>query len=297
MNTLTLSIPRKIFLGVDGSDHAVAAARLLSELPLEEKCTVTILSVLTPMQTPGLSVLLAAQDKAEAVFQNSGVSVNTGILHGHPAKAMVAFAEEHNPDLLVVGAKGLRATLGILLGGVAQQMAEYAEQSVLIVRKPYEGLRRVLLTVDGSAVSEKAVEYLRAFPLPHNVQIDVLHVLPPFPSELEAVEISAARMEGGALKGAQQIPRTIERRFDEEEEDGKELLEKTAHYLRERGWEVNAKLVRGDAATEILSHIEEKDIDLVVAGSRGLSQLRGWLLGSVSRKLIHYADSSVLIVK
>ena len=41
----------------------------------------------------------------------------------------------------------------------------------------------------------------------------------------------------------------------------------------------------------------EKNIDLVVVGSRGLSQVGGWLLGSVSRKLVHYAGCSVLIVK
>ena len=54
---------------------------------------------------------------------------------------------------------------------------------------------------------------------------------------------------------------------------------------------------RGDAATEILDYIKENDIDLVVCGSRGLSQVTGWLLGSVSRKLVHYADCSVMIVK
>ena len=36
---------------------------------------------------------------------------------------------------------------------------------------------------------------------------------------------------------------------------------------------------------------------MVVCGSRGLSAVSGWLLGSVSRKLVHYAGCSVLIVK
>ena len=56
-------------------------------------------------------------------------------------------------------------------------------------------------------------------------------------------------------------------------------------------------LVRGDAATEIIDYAKERKVDLIVAGSRGLSQVRGWLLGSVSRKLVHYAPCSVLIVK
>jgi nucleotide-binding universal stress UspA family protein len=56
-------------------------------------------------------------------------------------------------------------------------------------------------------------------------------------------------------------------------------------------------LRRGDAATEILQLAKEKHIDLIVAGSRGLSQVSAWLLGSVSRKLIHYAKCSVLVVR
>ena len=44
-----------------------------------------------------------------------------------------------------MGAKGLRATLGILLGGVAQTVVEYANWPVLVVRAPFEGLHKVLL--------------------------------------------------------------------------------------------------------------------------------------------------------
>ncbi len=63
------------------------------------------------------------------------------------------------------------------------------------------------------------------------------------------------------------------------------------------GLEVETVLRRGDAATEIIDYTKEAGINLIVAGSRGLSQVTGWLLGSVSRKIIHYANCSVLVVK
>jgi nucleotide-binding universal stress UspA family protein len=56
-------------------------------------------------------------------------------------------------------------------------------------------------------------------------------------------------------------------------------------------------LLRGDAATEIIQFAKEENIDMIIAGSRGLSQTQSWLLGSVSRKLVHYAPCSVLLVK
>jgi nucleotide-binding universal stress UspA family protein len=60
---------------------------------------------------------------------------------------------------------------------------------------------------------------------------------------------------------------------------------------------VGTVLRRGDAATEILAYAQEQKVDLIVAGSRGLSGVSGWWLGSVSRKLVHYAPCSVLIVR
>ena len=92
------------------------------------------------------------------------------------------FARVHKPDLLVVGAKGLRATFGILLGGVAQQVVEYANCPVLVVRTPYEKLLRVLLVVDGSSHSQCAVEYLTRFPFPERSDVRVMHVLPNSPT-------------------------------------------------------------------------------------------------------------------
>jgi len=53
----------------------------------------------------------------------------------------------------------------------------------------------------------------------------------------------------------------------------------------------------GDAATEIIEYVKSNKFDLIVAGSRGLSQFKGWWVGSVSRKLVHYSNCSVLIVK
>ena len=67
--------------------------------------------------------------------------------------------------------------------------------------------------------------------------------------------------------------------------------------LLKKGIESTPVLLRGDAATEILDYTDKENVDLIVAGSRGLSTFRGWLTGSVSRKLVHYSNCSVLIVK
>jgi nucleotide-binding universal stress UspA family protein len=43
--------------------------------------------------------------------------------------------------------------------------------------------------------------------------------------------------------------------------------------------------------------VKEQKMDLLITGSRGLTPIRGWMMGSVSRKLVHYSGCSVLVVR
>ena len=83
----------------------------------------------------------------------------------------------------------------------------------------------------------------------------------------------------------------------DEEKHGKLLLEESIKMLQSSGIQANPVMLRGDAAKEIIEYAKEQHTNLIVSGSRGLSQFKGWLLGSVSRKLVHYSDCSVLVVK
>ncbi|MGB9639350.1 MAG: universal stress protein, partial [Anaerolineales bacterium] len=136
--------------------------------------------------------------------------------------------------------------------------------------------------------------YLAQFPLPKHIRFTVIHVLPPWYPEDFA---TAAWGMGSAPLPPIPPRRTVEGEKTEEEVQGEELLEKSANILRNSDLKVQTVLKRGDAATEILQFAKEKQVDLIVAGSRGLSRVSAWLLGSVSRKLIHYAKCSVLVVR
>lgn len=283
--------PLDILLGVDGSEHALAGVRLIHDLTLAPGSQVTALGVLRPRGGPARHKLLAALDEAEAALQGCGATVRTGLAHGHPAEELVKAAEERRSDLLVVGASGLQATLGILLGGVAQQVIEYARVPVLIARAPYTGLRRVLLATDGSSDSAHIAKYLAELPFPASVAVEVMHVLPPVPAYEPLTP--ASRL---GRSGFEQFP-PPEQIADEEEKQGEALLDQTVTNLSRHGVQAGKVLIRGDAATEIIQYAKGCSADLIVAGSRGLTQVQSWLLGSVSRKLVHYAPCSVLIVR
>jgi nucleotide-binding universal stress UspA family protein len=297
--------PKNIFLAVDGSEHSWAAVKLLQDLPIchipsdgtqRPASLITVLTVLLPRNASDYASRMQLLEKTQAALQGTGSCVQTELLVGNPAEILVEYAEKHNPDLIVLGAKGLRATLGILLGGVAQQLVEYACCPILIVRAPYKGLSHILAVVDGSPSSLSAVEFLGKFQLPPNAKITLAHVLPPLFQQNYVMPqyglgtetyIPTAPMDMDDLLALQEA----------EECEGKELLNTVTGLLETQGLKSTTALLRGDAATEIIDYAGQHRVDLIVCGSRGLSPMRGWLLGSVSRKLVHYANCSTLVVK
>lgn len=276
--------PIKIHLAVDGSEHSFAAAQLIHDLALPHGSEVTALGVFTPRKTIRKHKLLAVLDEVKTIIAKSGIEVNTGLLHGSAAAALRDFDEIHPPDLLVIGAKGRTSSLGILLGGVAQQIVEHARKPVLVVRTPHNGLRRVLLAYDGSKYSEHALRILKRFPFLAGSELHVIHVLP----QAEEADLD---------DGAQEIAAGAEPTGEIETHEGQKLINHVIDSLKAAGIEATGVLRSGEAATEIIEYAKANQIDMIVTGGRGLDAVRGWFLGSVSRKLIHYAHCSVLVEK
>lgn len=301
--------PFHVLLAYDGSEHAQAAVQLMLALSRGAKecmqdCHITLLAVLPTQYIAGHEALELSLERESKLMQKEGMQVSSEIKAGNPADTINNYAQELQVDLIVIGAKGLRATMGILLGGVAQQVVEYSSCPVLVVRAPFKGINRLLMVADGSTHSLSAARYLclpsgaargRRFPIPPSSEITVLHVLPPsIPDEA----ISRAWTVGPEVLYPAPV-QPIDREIVEarEEDSGKRILEEITASLSANGLEASGILRRGDAATEIIEFVKEKEIDLIIGGSRGLSQVAGWLLGSVSRKLVHYAGCSILIVK
>lgn len=291
----------KILLAVDGSEHSYTAVQTVGDFALSSEscadCQVMILGALPHTEGSNQASYLFPLQQAQKMLNTKKIPTCVELVQGFPAEVILNTAAAQQPDLIVVGAKGLRATFGILLGGVAQQVVEYAECPVLVVRAPYRKLMNILLVTDGSAHSRNAMTFAAVFPFIPDTSFHLLHVLPPsailtpetlarvwslsddvidlpvFTSEELATEAEAARKAGQAV------------------------LDEADQILRTKNIHATHTLLRGDAATEILQFARDTKIDLIVVGSRGLSQVQSWLVGSVSRKLVHYADCSVMLVK
>jgi nucleotide-binding universal stress UspA family protein len=289
--------PFHIQLVVDGSDYARAATRLVDDLPLRPHSRVTILGVVPPGQSRYESRLRGVLRQTEKVLGRKAIETKTVLLYGHTAKQLIAYGSDDRPDLMVIGVKGFYATLKILLGGVAHQVAKGARWPVLVARAPYHGLRRVLLATDGSQSCRLAAEYLARFPLPKQTEIQVVHVQP----FLAETKLAAFGMRPFGYP-ASWAPTLMDAKATSDqaelyEQKGRAILTATRRILETASHRLTSFILDGDPAAQILAYSQAREIDLIVAGSRGLRAMEGWWWGSVSRKLVHYSFSSVLFVR
>jgi nucleotide-binding universal stress UspA family protein len=77
---------------------------------------------------------------------------------------------------------------------------------------------------------------------------------------------------------------------------GLELTATVEKASKEAGVEVEFVTLEGNPAEKILNFAEKQDIDMIVVGSLGKTDLERFLLGSVSEKVIRNAKVPVLVV-
>ncbi|MEM0468400.1 MAG: universal stress protein [Pyrobaculum sp.] len=81
-------------------------------------------------------------------------------------------------------------------------------------------------------------------------------------------------------------------------ERARRIVDEAARQISNMGFSVAEAEVRsGNPPTEILNYAEEREVDLIVMGSRGLSAIQRLVLGSVSQTVVSRARVPVLVVR
>jgi nucleotide-binding universal stress UspA family protein len=135
---------RTVTVALDGSAHARQALDWLAGLPLAPTARVRLVGVVEPELDPSSARDRRDRLAAELVLsartiEANGVSVETTVTTGTPARRIVEDAERHGSDLLVVGARGAGAATRLLLGSVSESVLRRAQCPVLVVRPAATG--------------------------------------------------------------------------------------------------------------------------------------------------------------
>lgn len=210
---------------------------------------------------PAIGPVRAKQivDRAQAIANEAGVRAHVEVEPAAPpAEVVLSWAAEH--ELLAIGAPASSRLGGMLVAGVADSAVGSAPTAVLAVRadSPRSGYGHILVASDGREDSLAPLACAGMIARAHGSRLTVLHALEHRRGHTEQVLAQAAR-------------------------------------LRESGTEEpDVLLRRGSAHDAIVESAERLEASLVIVGSRRLAGARA--LGSVSRRVVHEAGCSVLVV-
>jgi nucleotide-binding universal stress UspA family protein len=136
-----------ILLAVDGSEHALRAARVAASLAnaMHSK-TLGVVVAYAPVPPylgePNLQDAIDARlnevqqilQKAQEALGSVTADLYTEPIEGDAAESIIEVAKTRKSDVIVMGSRGLGRLAGMLLGSTSQKVVAHAPCPVLIVR-------------------------------------------------------------------------------------------------------------------------------------------------------------------
>lgn len=270
---------KRILVAVDESKLSCDAARLAGKLASAPRASLTLISVTGPLSAATRQILVAG---LAGELRSTRLEV-TGTVRLSESRdvgtVLLEAAREQGADLIAMGSRGRTQLGALLLGSVSHAVIAGAGCPVLLVRpgRASDAVRRLLLAVDDVAGSEPAAAVAAGLARLLGAEVRVLHV-PRIGIAADAVYAVESPEEAAAA-----VNTVVERL---------RLAGVSAHgHIAAPAGEIPRQVVQG-----IVHEARGYEADLIVMGSRGLSDARGLLLGSVSHSLLHAARRPVLVV-
>jgi nucleotide-binding universal stress UspA family protein len=197
-----------------------------------------------------------------------------------PSAAIAARAAELGSDLIALGTRGHTGLAHVVLGSVAERVAQLARAAVLTAHAdspPPAPYRSVLVPTDFSPDSEAAVAWARALVARTGGRLVLLH----------AYDLPQVALTGSGLAAAS-VEKTLA-------DYARQKLGELRESLRGTDVETVVSAARPDPA--IFETAERARADAIVIGTRGRTGLAHVLLGSTAERVIRRAHVPVITVK
>jgi len=284
----------KALVATDGSKYGRWAIEWIAQLPLAVKPVLRVVHVvdiaslrapfmIQPMVVGTERYIQREVKRLEAMAKSAKVESKdvlaslkmkgTVVLERGGVAATIMKHASRSVGVLVLGSRGLDALDRFMLGSISTHAIHHAACSVLVVKEAAHPIRRIVLAIDGSAASDKAVRFLiKNFnPQPNGpeeqpVNVTVVHAIP-------------------FLK------------YPEVRQAGQAIVRRYADKLANAGFQVQEAPKLGKPAEEILKVAKAHKADLIVTGAKGLGAIGRVLLGSVSTRVVQHSTCSVLVVR
>jgi len=279
---------RKILVAVDGSESSRNALLQAFRLAVDEKCWITVTSVVPPyegeIEILGVQDIRAALrkpcddalDEARKLAETERALIKTVCEEGEIHERIVDLADAENCDLIIMGRRGIRPVELMLVGVVTARVIGHTQRDVLVVPNGTTvGWKTIVLATDGSKYSAAAAEHAITFAKAYGGELRVISVVD-VPTEFYAEAPAAVE---DLVRKAKGFVADVKKRAEA------------------AGVKTETFVGEAEAYQAINNLAREQKADMIVLGSHGRTGLRRLLMGSVTEKVIGYAPCPVLVVK
>lgn len=291
----------KILVPLDGSALAEYALPLAVAMASQSKGEIILVRVpiyvtpymggegawVLPQLSPELLIREATDylTKIEESYARPGINWHIATPAGDEASAIVDIANQRQADLIVMSTHGYSGATRWLLGSITEKVLQKAHCPVLAIRNN-NPIQKIAVTVDGSALSEQAIEPAIKIADAFNASLTLLRCYePPLFSHSAMIDLEW-RESGLASQFLEQQLNQL-----------RDYMEGLVVRFQQAGRHLNSQIVEGPAGPTILEFATQNELDLLVMATHGRGGLQRWVYGSVTQKVLREAQSALLVVR
>ncbi|MBM4446086.1 MAG: universal stress protein [Chloroflexi bacterium] len=280
---------KKILVPLDGSELAEQAIPYVESLARKLNSEVVLITVCLPGDPLERALTEYIERRAEKI-QSLGMKTRSLCIEGEPAASIINFAEKYDVSLIVISTHGRTGISHWPLGSIASKVVQRSNIPVFLVRSSYpkkapvgKELRKILVTLDGSQLSDAIIPYVEKLAKAMGCEIDLLRVIEP----VKLPQLAAYR---DREKYEKDYMAKLER-------EAERYLDKKKAAVSDKGIKVNAALLQGKPVETILQYTEDKSVSLIALTTHGFSGITKWAYGSVASRIVEGSTKPVLLVR
>lgn len=278
----------KILVGIDFEKATDTLLSYAYTFASAMKASLTLVNVIDYMATPPAYLVPYIEEEkrlAEEKFDvirsqllTEGISADFEVVVGRLNESFGAVLKRTNADMLVLGYMH-----HVLRRSSSEKLIKSLQVPMLVVRGVKAGssdrspfaIKNILCPADFSDASKKAMDTAIELRDLFSARLEVLYV---------SADYHVDKMK--SVKDKDTILRNLRNKAEDD----------MRSFLSRYGLQSIGVIEEGEPYKKIVSFSEEKNIDLIVMGARGLGFIQGLLIGSVTDSVLKTSPCPVLVV-